>query len=141
MKPDPLLKSLTREAIEIAAPEELFLLDHLGSEQTQSPKTFSGPQGFGIEMGITLIAPVLYKFLEKLLERLVAKGAERTGDALLAWIMGNDSSDEPKTYIAIFTQLTNSGLDRAQSEIAARAIMNVLKGRNEIIVRISKSRA
>lgn len=119
-----LIRSMTRDVLEMVSPEEAFLVEAYDDKQDAAGSTAGGPQGFGAGEVIVLMLPYVYKFFESFLEGLGQQAGKRVAELLMRPDAGSDTL---KTAIA--EKLRAAGVPETQLGGLADAITEVINKR------------
>src|SRR5689334_8211881 len=79
--------------IEKYAPEEAPLVDHLEKKSVSDGRTAKGPLGFGVELVVPLLAPVLWKVVEVFYTELLKGLSKTVVDKVLDSFKSNTAQD------------------------------------------------
>ena len=88
------IRAITLDVLEVHSPDESFLVETYDPNRDYTGKAASGPQGFGAEIAVALLLPVVWKLVEKLLEEAAKElGQEWVRRLIAAWkVRANDTA-------------------------------------------------
>lgn len=121
--------SLTRDVLELAAPEELFLLDTYVRGEDNSGRTSRGPQGFGGEMAIIMLTPFLFKFFDTFLNRIATRAADGSWEVLRKWFFEEKTAPGDDVITMIEAEMSRLELPKESRDALSSAITLTLSNR------------
>lgn len=124
---DTAVLEATRRVVAKCAPEELVILETSAFPPGPAPRTGSGPLGFGLEVAVAALSPLIYKFFEALFTEMGKNSGGKLGEHVAS--VFNDkhralSQDAIAAHIRRY--LEAHGVDEARIESATEAIMSEL---------------
>lgn len=117
---------MTKDALAVLAPDEVFLLENFDPAQSTPGAVAKGPQGFGASETIILLLPVIYSFFSKFVESMGTEAGKRTFGALHEWVAKKDSSLKSEAEIQVRRALIEGGMPEASLNAAADTILAIL---------------
>ncbi|NMQ29794.1 hypothetical protein E4Q23_19720 [Candidatus Accumulibacter phosphatis] len=130
-----IVKTLTTAVLKELSPEEVFLVEDFDPALQLDGETSSGPQGFGAEAAIAMLLPFVYRFFEKLVDRLASRAGDGGYDLLLRWFRVPSTDDDERIIDLIRKELRLSGLNDELANKAAPVALRVLREQRGLVVK------
>lgn len=124
MKHQEFVRGMTTKVLEIVSPDEAILVESYSPENRRDGEAARGPRGFGAEAGIVLLMPFIYRYFEKMVDRIAQKSGDAIYEMLIRWIKKPAAIADPALVAMVEEHLRAAGLD---SEQAAKVAPSVLK--------------
>lgn len=127
------VRQLTADVLDQVDPDEALLVIGYVPDLQQGAAA-RGPMGSGLEVGIALLLPFVFKFFDKLLESV----AKRAGDALVdaikkSLLQPDDASARQKVRAAVEQQLVALGIEPAKASVVATAVLATIEKKRAIL--------
>lgn len=119
------VRNITTEVIKSEFPEEQILIDHYDHNSADYGTTGKGPQGMGLEIAAGLALPIVYKFLDRLIDNAVNDSADYIY-VKIKNLLRNKNEKHGEIESLIESELVNLGLDLAKSEKTSKRITELL---------------
>ena len=140
MRQPDVIKTLTKDVLEIESPYELNLVDQYDPKSSQNGKTAGGQRGFGISPEIILLLPIIYRFFEKFLDRLATNIADGSFNIVKEWARDPNRQDDEEISKFIRAKLEEEGvLSELQLTSITNSILVGLKKRRGIFYTQAKN--
>ncbi|HYK00677.1 MAG TPA: hypothetical protein VE974_02910 [Thermoanaerobaculia bacterium] len=137
-----------RSVVAEVRPEELdFADDWYGDRTTKSVAHGDHMQGFGIETGIALLAPLLGMFVKDVFGAAAKEIGNRLGKKIVTWLHGpregtSVAAGDLKTLgEQLEAHLVNHGIAPPEAQRAADSFTKTLVARPDLLVRLAKQAA
>lgn len=121
---EELIQAMTASVLEMISPDEALLATAYSPGASRDGETAKGPRGFGAEAGIILLLPYVYRYFEKLVDRVAQKSGDAVCEMIKRWLKNPAMVDDPALIEMVEGDLRIAGLDKHQ---AAKAAPSVLK--------------
>ena len=134
MTHEKLIRAMTTSVLEIVSPDEAILATTYSPNSRQDGEAAGGPRGFGAEATIVLLMPFIYRYFEKMVDRVAQKSGDTIYEMLKRWIQKPAAVADPALVAMVEEHLCAAGLDSAQAAKVAPSVLKVVASHGKDIL-------
>jgi hypothetical protein len=133
MAREELIRAMTTSVLEAVSPDETILAATYSPSHRQDGEAAKGPRGFGAETAIVLLLPYVYRFFEKLVDRVAQQSGDSLHELIKRWLQKPTAAD-PALVAMVEAELCAAGLDKEQAAKAAPSVLKTIASHGNKLV-------